>query len=204
MSREEGWQRDDARNARLFSGLLAAHGETARALDWGSAESQRLRFEVLAGIAPLAGRRILDVGCGLGDLLAWLRERKIDVDYAGIDVTPSLVAAARRRFPGERFECRSAVSGRLPRADFVLASGIFAHRRAAPASFLKETVRALFAACREGVAFNSLSAWSPQRERGEFHADPLRTVKECRQLTPWVVLRHDYHPRDFTVYLRRR
>jgi hypothetical protein len=51
------------------------------------------------------------------------------------------------------------------------------------------------------VAFNSLSAWATDQEAGEFYADPLRVVDFCRRITPRVVLRHDYHPRDFTVYL---
>jgi hypothetical protein len=34
-----------------------------------------------------------------------------------------------------------------------------------------------------------------------YDAESLLTLNSCRQLTPWVALRHDYHPRDFTVYL---
>lgn len=197
------WRGDDHRNARLYAARLAEHGLSPQTLDWGSAESQRLRFAVLAEVAPLDGARVLDVGCGLGDFLGWLRERGMRVDYVGIDVTPALVEAARARFPDARFECASVLDGPLPEADFGFASGLFAHRRVAPLAFLKETVGALFASCRRAVSFNSLSAWAPQTVAGEFHADPARVLSFCRRLTPWVTLRHDYHPRDFTVYLYR-
>ncbi|CDN13322.1 hypothetical protein RintRC_4207 [Richelia intracellularis] len=53
------------------------------------------------------------------------------------------------------------------------------------------------------MAFNSLSSWGTQKESGEFYADPLATVKFCRTLTPWVILRHDYMQHDFTIYMYR-
>ena len=51
------------------------------------------------------------------------------------------------------------------------------------------------------VAFNSLSSWANDKEKGEFYADPLEVLKFCKTLSPWVVLRHDYHSRDFTIFI---
>src|SRR4051794_17861525 len=51
-----------------------------------------------AGVVPLSGRRILDVGCGDGQWLAdfetWGAERTL---LAGIDLLPDRVASAQRR-----------------------------------------------------------------------------------------------------------
>jgi hypothetical protein len=55
--------------------------------------------------------------------------------------------------------------------------------------------------CRKAVAFNSLSAWAPAREPGEFYADPVAILTLCRELTPRLALRHDYHPRDFSLFM---
>jgi hypothetical protein len=66
---------------------------------------------------------------------------------------------------------------------------------------MQSMIERMFALATRAVAFNSLSTWSSDQQAGEFYADPLQTVQFCRELTPWVVLRHDYHPRDFTVYL---
>jgi hypothetical protein len=68
-------------------------------------------------------------------------------------------------------------------------------------------VAAMFERARQAIAFNSLSRWAPDMDVNEFHADPVKVLAICRNLTPWVVLRHDYHPGDFSVYLyheRRR
>ncbi len=62
-------------------------------------------------------------------------------------------------------------------------------------------IEAMFNIARNAVAFNSLSAWAADKEDGEFYADPHEVLQFCRTVTPWVVLRHDYHSRDFTIYM---
>jgi RimJ/RimL family protein N-acetyltransferase/SAM-dependent methyltransferase len=197
------WNEDDRENARLYDALVEQYGGGPRALDWGGAESQRLRFEVLAAVAPLRGASVLDVGCGLGDFCQWATDADMEVRYTGIDIAPRMVEAARRRLPTARFELCNLLEAKPPddAYDYVLASGVFAKRRRAPSEFMNHLAGLMFGLCRKAVAFNSLSAWAPDQEAGEFYADPAATLAFCRTLTPRVVLRHDYHPRDFTLYL---
>jgi len=197
------WADDDRYTIGYFNSLVEKHGIDPRALDWGGAESQRLRFSILAGIGPLGRASILDVGCGQGDFYGWLAEEKVDVDYHGIDITPAMVDIARARFPGARFDVRNVREDSPAERsyDFVFASGVFYLRRHEPFDFLCRMVEAMFACCRKGAAFNSLSAWAPRKEAGEFYTDPLDVVSFCRTLTPRVILRHDYHPQDFSIFL---
>jgi len=65
----------------------------------------------LAREAPPAGRA-LDVGCGLGDTAEELARRGFDV--VAFDVSPSAIAAARRRFPQSRVDWRAADLLALP------------------------------------------------------------------------------------------
>jgi SAM-dependent methyltransferase len=200
MSEEEHY------TAERYRQLLQVHGASHRTLDWGSRAGQHLRFSVLAGIGNLAGSRILDVGCGLGDFAGWLEGKGIAADYTGIDLTAELVEQAarlhlRRRFIHGSILDESLLSGE--RFDYVLASGIFATYPTGADDFLRRVVAKMWRLAQRGCAFNSLSAWAPNREDGEFHADPPAVLAYCADLTPWVALRHDYHLRDFTVYLRR-
>jgi SAM-dependent methyltransferase len=198
-----GTKADDARTIAYFSDRLMEHNISPLSLDWGSRASQELRFEVLAAIGSLAGASVLDVGCGLGDFHAWQVRRGLNMDYHGVDITPGMVAAARARFPGVDFRVGNVLEDKLESFDYVLASGLFYLRQHEPQQFMEQVITRLFEVCRKGVAFNSLSDWSPRREPGEFYADPLRTLEYCRSLTPRIVLRHDYHPRDFTLHLLR-
>jgi SAM-dependent methyltransferase len=59
---------------------------------------------------------VLDVGCGPGIVTAFLRD--LGVDASGVDLSPRMVAHARRLHPGLRFEVASATELRLPDASF--------------------------------------------------------------------------------------
>jgi SAM-dependent methyltransferase len=59
------------------------------------------------------GSRVLDVGCGSGDFLAWAAGRGASV--AGIDPAPGMVALARERLAGA--DLRLGTAERLPWAD---------------------------------------------------------------------------------------
>jgi SAM-dependent methyltransferase len=64
-----------------------------------------------AGMLPLTERRVLDVGCGVGQWLAdfetWGARREL---LAGIDLLPDRVAAARARLAGADLRCGDASS----------------------------------------------------------------------------------------------
>ena len=197
--------RDDKRSINVYEALLAEHGETYRALDWGSRESQQKRFEVLAGIGISAGDRVLDVGCGLADFNAWLIEHRPGVEYSGIDLTPGMVERAQARFPNAKILNKTIFDEELPIGpfDYLFASGIFFLRQGSPKEYMESTIVRMFNSATKGIAFNSLSSWAKEKVDGEFYAEPANVMEFCRQLSPYVILRHDYHPADFTVYIYR-
>jgi SAM-dependent methyltransferase len=195
----------DCRVIEYYTGLFLRHGAGPRAVDWGTGESQATRFKVLCGVGPLQNTSVLDVGSGLGDLYGYLRSAGVNVQYTGYDITPALLEAARARFPEGRFIERNIVDlperELAPTWDYVIASGIFYLRRLDPDAYLRDMVRRLSRLARLGMAFNTLSARAPEKSPAEYYADPAMVVGTCLDLTPRVVLRHDYMPHDFTMYL---
>ena len=55
----------------------------------------RLDYKIITSIIPPQSR-VLDLGCGDGELIAWLMENK-DVDARGVELLPDLVQAAIAR-----------------------------------------------------------------------------------------------------------
>src|SRR3954469_5723659 len=76
--------------------LLGAKGLDA--LLWTSKEGQRVRFDAIARLCPLGGRRIVDAGCGRAARLAGLVGLGIaPAHYPGLEMIPATVRSARRK-----------------------------------------------------------------------------------------------------------
>src|ERR1035437_1436652 len=65
--------------------------------------------DLIGLLAPRSGERILDVGCGPGQLTAQIAAAGAAVTR--IDSSPAMIAEARKNYPGLRFELADA--GRL-------------------------------------------------------------------------------------------
>ncbi|MBV8889685.1 MAG: class I SAM-dependent methyltransferase [Alphaproteobacteria bacterium] len=200
----ESWTAAIDRIGGYFDALVARFGPDMKGIDYGGRETQRVRFEIIADSFALAGKRVLDVGCGFADLADFLAQRSPGVGYVGVDISRSVLAEARRRRPDLDLR-RLDILAEDPGGPFdvVVANGIFYLLGAEGEARMRALIGRMFALCREGVVFTSLSSWAPRQQPGEFHADPSRTVDFCRGLTPYLRFRHDYLPHDFAVCLYR-
>lgn len=180
--------------------------ESYSVLDWASARTQRKRFEILADSVPLEGRSLLDVGCGLGDLWAFLLDRKIRVEYTGVDILDKMIAEARRRHPQAHFlHADLFVANPFgPRSfDVVFASGIFNLSLGNNVEFIAPAARTLLDLCRSHLVFNMLHSRSPRHDQTYFHYDPRHVQKLLAPLGCHVRVLDDYLPNDFTVICTR-
>ena len=174
-----------------------------RALGWQSRDTQFRRFAVLAQVGPLEHTRVLDVGCGLGDLYTYLQAQRLPIDYTGYDLLPEMVTRARRRHPRVRFEVRDVLQGLgEERFDYILSSGAFNVNFGDNLRAVQHVLRQLVAHCNRAVAINFIK-WSTGASNDPiFHYYDARAMLAFGQtLCPRVQLREDYLPNDFTLYL---
>src|SRR5262249_19687422 len=85
-------------------------------------------------IRPWPKARILDLGCGTGELLRYLG----DVSYMGVDISSDYISRARASFDGAEFEVGDATTFQAPAGEFdlVLAVGVLHHLDEARATSL--------------------------------------------------------------------
>ena len=181
--------------AYYYRDLLAKHGPTYQAVDAGSLESQRTRLAVLTSIIPTHAT-ILDIGCGYGALLeqSWIKSER----YLGIDYLPEMIEAAKKKYPGYRFEVGDIMQPKPAwAADYVMANGLF---QFADDFFVLKTVPTLFALARKGVAINFLR----KGRSDEYTVSPKGMLSYMDYLTPWYAIKADYLPNDFTLYLYKQ
>ncbi len=178
-------------------------GNDWRALGWQSRQTQYRRFAVLAQVGPLEHTRVLDVGCGLGDLYDYLRRHRIPVDYTGYDLLPEMIERARKRFPRLRFEVRDVLQGLGPeRFDYILSSGAFNVNFGDNLRAVRQVMRQMVQQAERGVAINFLK-WTPGASRDPVfqYYNPQAMLTFAQTLCERVRLREGYLPNDFTLYL---
>jgi hypothetical protein len=124
-----------------FAGLdLAARFERIEKTNlWGAASSvsglgsedmatAAIREGLPALLQRLGARSLLDAPCGDA---GWIGRIKLDLDYTGIDIVPSLIAANNQRVArGEltgRFRVADITRDALPQADMILCRDCLVH-----------------------------------------------------------------------------
>lgn len=177
---------------------------TPAALGWKTPRSQTARFEMLAEIGDLNDHSVLDVGCGHGDLRAFLGEQYPNLHYLGIDHFEPFLEVAYERYaswPNTRFLLGDFTTARLPEVDYVLASGALGYR-SQESDFVVRMIDKLYASCRVALGFNLLRHM-PDRETVLAAYDPEAIDNHCQRLASRVSLREGYLQDDFTVFLYR-
>lgn len=190
---------------RHYEPRLTSLTENYEILDWASAASQEARFAVLADHVDLTGKSLLDVGCGLGDLWAYLRRRRIDVDYFGIDILDKMVLAARKRHPEARFEQADIFAyGSLPDDgyDVVFCSGAFNLNLGNNLEFLPAAIAHLRRLARQYVVFNLLHYRAAMETNRYYYYDPAHVRSLLEGTCAEVRILDHYLPNDFTVICR--
>ena len=197
--------------AAYYASRLATHGPTPQGVDWNGLPSHELRhrqfLRLLEG-APDAS--VLDLGCGFGDFLRFLRAHGHRGPFIGYDIAPEMIAEASR-LHGEGADRQWRVGAKpAETADFAIASGIFNVKGDVPvetwARYVHQTIDILAQAGRRGFAFNVLSLSSdPQRRANRlYYAEPSEMLSLCLgRYGRSVALLQDYGLYEFTVIVRR-
>lgn len=192
---------------RFYENHIRRYGYGFRALGFGRRSSQEKRFQTVATLGDFHGKRLLDVGCGFGDLLAWLNARGIEPNYTGMDVCRPMIDRCKKRFKGSgaRFVIGDALTFVTDEPyDYIVASGIFGYNAKDTRKRVQPTLERLFDLTRIGLAVNFLSRCALSRSPGRLYLHPADVLQFALKLTPAVRLEHTYLPNDFTLCLYRR
>jgi ubiquinone/menaquinone biosynthesis C-methylase UbiE len=177
-----------------------------KAVGWGSKESQWLRFQLLCEIGIIPSYSILDVGCGLGDLLEYLEENKITPEvYVGIDLTQEFIENCKEKYNSLEqviFYKKNLLEADYDQEfDYVFMSGAFNLKITNNWKIVEVALKKMFKACKKGVACNFLSSYVDFSQDKDFHYSPEKMFSIARKITKHVILRHDYPLYEFTLYL---
>lgn len=197
---------------RFYAQTLSEGADEAQQVGWESPTLQRLRFEaLLEALAPAdllrPGVRLLDVGCGLGALYAYLQATgRTEIDYTGLDLCPEMVEGARKKYPGVHFVCGDILDFESPRKPFDIVfccGGLSIQGQNTKGTEVWKRVRQMLKLARGCVAFN-LQAKQPgegDTDRRFWLADPAQTWRQISKLCRRFALRSDSMPGELVAHL---
>jgi ubiquinone/menaquinone biosynthesis C-methylase UbiE len=190
--------------SRWYEEKVALHGYDHQGLGFRNRSSQQRRFGALLALGDFDGRSVLDVGCGFGDFLAFLRDHGINPRYTGVDICEPMIRRCRERFAASdaSFHVADVLAFEPTEAhDFVVASGIFGLDSRDARARIRPTMRRMFHWAGIGMAANFLSQRSLEPAEARVYVDPAEALEMGLALTHAVRLDHSYLPNDFTIHL---
>jgi SAM-dependent methyltransferase len=175
------------------AGYAAMWGEEA---GWKTAE----RFRPITMLPTAPGDVVVDIGCGIGDLAMFCNERRLGIEYIGIEIVPEFAAAARQRTGAQIVEIDAFAEGaELPAADWYVTFGTLNKEWCvAPlagtnsARSIEAYIEKLFLKARKGVGCSLVTDHVEYRKDGVANVDPAAMAELARRMTPHFLIFHGY------------
>lgn len=194
-----------------YQELFHTYGDSPHSVQHVSKAAQNVRFLIFINEISKTSS-VVDLGCGLGDMLEYFRSNGFEGEYLGLDFVPEFINTAKQKFSNDskaRFEEFDIYHDPFPEGiDHVLISGVFNNKIEDNLSFLRLAISKSFASCNKSVIFNALTSYVEYEDPILFYVNPLSLFDEFkRSLTPLITLKHDYvtkengFPYEFTMCL---
>lgn len=183
-------------------------GNSPKSLQWVSRHSMDIRFYQFLNELDFKGKSVIDVGCGLGNLVDAIKKQTIDFSYLGVDLVPEFVKEAQKKYPHRRFLELNYFDNPLENSfDIVIASGCLNYNQGVNTlEYRKHYIETMFNHSSYALAFN-MAGFHPQPQNQPsakvYYADSFDVFNFCQTLSSKIILKQHYDPLDFTIILFR-
>lgn len=183
-------------------------GLSHKSLQWKGKGAAHQRFRQFWAEVDFDNKKVLDVGCGFGEMGNFLTKRYKNVNYTGVDITPEFIKNGQKMYPHLNLKLTDYFNQPLSETfDVVICSGALNSNFGdlkKNMDFRKKAISTMFEHTGKVLAFNMLGGHPTPINKDDsniWYADSLEVLEYCMGLTRRVILRHHYNPKDFTVFM---
>ena len=190
----------------FFDKTLQLHGDRPEGVGW-SQKGQQFRFEDLLSIDnDIRGKKVLDYGCGKGDLYQFLKDENIPVSYTGFDINQNLISMAGSKFPEAEFRVFDIEEESLNEDfDYIFLCGVFNLKVAGIDETIRNVLKKLFEHCNIALAFNALSGHCLNKDFQLHYVSPGEIQEfALEELSPYAFLKEGGNSDDFTMFVYKK
>jgi len=186
-----------------YQRAFAEHGDTAAGVLWPRGR-QTLRFNALTRHFNGNGFSVLDYGCGLAHLKAYLDQRFDRYEYHGADLVPEFVHAAAAKYPDANIRLVSSHTDVSTTVDHVVISGTFniidGVDRTAYVERVEAALSHLFGLARVSLSVNFMTDRVDFVQPQALHMNIEEMMNFMRRhLSPRLQVDESYMPYEFTM-----
>ena len=191
--------------AELYNKRFDDYGNDIKTVGWGSKKDQYLRFDVLFRNINPTGKKILDVGCGLGHIINYLDEKTLgNYDYTGIDIAEKLITEAKKNYQSKnRNFFVSDIFSLEQNFDIIIMSGALSYKTDGIINYAYKSLKRMFELSNEHVCVNFLSKYVDFELDKNQHYFPEDIFKETKKYCKKINLINDYPLYEFTIQLKK-
>jgi hypothetical protein len=186
-----------------YQRAFAEHGDTPAGVMWPRGR-QTLRFDALTKHFSGEGFSVLDYGCGLAHLKAYLDQRFSRYNYYGADLVPEFVSTVAAKYPDAKVQLVRSHVDVVMRVDHIVVSGAFniidGDDRAAYVERVQAALLHLFGLARVSLAVNFMTDRVDFTQPQAVHMNVEAMMDFMRQhLSPRLRVDESYMPYEFTL-----
>lgn len=184
---------------------LKKHGDSHLSLEWSNLEDMAIRYRVMLDMVKTPCS-LLDFGCGLADLYAYIKQYNIQVDYCGLDINQNFINICNNKYSEIKFLCCDIFDTPIPKFNYIICNGIFTVKDRLTFDemweYSKTLLERLFAFCNVGIAVNFTSKHVDWELDKLFHL-PMDMLAQfiTKKLTRHFSMRQDYNLFEYTTYI---
>lgn len=196
------------KSLNIYKEKFKKFGSNHKSLLWKTKGAAHQRFRQFWAEIDFDDKKVLDLGCGFGEMGNFLSKRYKNVTYKGIDIMPEFIDSGHKLYPQLSLEIANFHElTKTERYDIVLASGVLNSNYGTKEKNMdhrRKAIKKMFSLTDNILAFNMLGSHPRTKvnhSSNVWYADSLEILKYCFELTPRVIFRANYHPKDFTIIM---
>lgn len=196
------------KSLNIYKQKFKEFGVSPLSLQWKSKGAAHQRFRQFWAEIDFDNKNVLDVGCGFGEMGNFLTKRYENVKYKGVDIMPEFIENGKKMYPALELETADYFGQPTPETyDTIICSGALNSNFGTVEEnlkFRKDAIKTMFDHTTNLVAFNMLGghpATQNKEDSNIWYSDSLEILEYCMSLTRRVIMRHHYHPTDFTIFM---